>query len=54
LLPPRPDEDERRRVADRLPPAPLFFVGARRDEGPASFAVLRSLARLRSLLIVWR
>jgi hypothetical protein len=42
LLPPRPDEAERLRLDERLPPAPFFFE-LRLDDAPESFAMLRSL-----------
>jgi hypothetical protein len=52
LLPPRPDEAERLRLEERLPPAPLFFDALRvRDERPTSCAVLRSMRRPRSLVV---
>jgi hypothetical protein len=47
LLPPRPDDADRVRVEERLPPAPFFE--RRRDDG-LEF-VERSLARPRSLLV---
>jgi hypothetical protein len=59
LLPPRPDDAERARPDERLPPAPFFFdavfFDARfSDDRPASFAVERPLERPLSLLVVWR
>jgi hypothetical protein len=46
LLPPRPDDDDRVRPDDRLPPAPFFFeLEVRVADRPVSFAVLRSTVR---------
>jgi hypothetical protein len=54
LLPPRPDDAERLRLDERLPPAPFLFFDARRPDDPLeSFAVLRSRRRPSSLLIDW-